>query len=156
MRFLIERLNSLCEFLDNSFGINCGACCLIASYIAKHLDNLDITYNLIIFDSDDRDEDSVISEIRNNKRDINGNSVVGLNTCSHYCIEIEDDIINRGEKYDDDYYKFRIPNIKYKDIEWIYKKGDWNDRFNTYYCDCIKGIINNFFSIYENKIDELE
>lgn len=155
MQYLIERLNSLCEFLSDSFEINCGGCCLIASYIAEHLENLNVEYNLIIFDHDDRDEESIISEIQNNEYNNDGNSVVGYNTCSHYCLEVNDELINCSDKYLSGYYKFRIPNIKFGDIEWIYDEGSWNDCYEIKYSDYIKNIIDTFFSIYENNIDKL-
>lgn len=156
MQCLIERLNSLCEFLDNSFDVNCGGCCLISSFIAEHLDNLNIKYNLIIFDNDDKDVDSIIHEVQNNEYSNDNNSVVGYNTSSHYCIEINDELINCSEKYSEgNYYKFRIPNVTYSDILWIYDEGCWNDNYDTDYSETIENIINNFFSIYENKIDKI-
>ena len=154
MQDLIRRLNSLCEFLDESFDINCGGCCLIARYIAEHLDELDIKYNLIIFDHDDRDEDEVIYEVQNNENVNEYNSVTGYCTCSHYCIEIEDELINCESKYEDkNYYKFRIPNITWSNIDWIYDNGDWNSIYDYKYSDTIEKIISNFFELYKNNIE---
>lgn len=161
MPTLVDKLNGLCEFFDNSYNINYGGCCFVSSIIAKHLDNLGIKYNLIIFDQEERNEEGVIYNVQNNCRKYEKDSVVGWNlTCAHYCIEIIDSdkiigegLINCKTKYTEsgNYYKFTIPRINHENIDWIYKNGDWNNTYKYHlYNNLISNIIRELFTEYEN------
>lgn len=163
MPTLVDKLNSLCEFLDNSYGINHGGCCFVSSIIARYLDNLGIEYNLVIFDDDDRVEDNVTYNVQNNCNHYCDDSVIGFwHTCSHYCIEIinSDDIIGEGiinsDDCDaDDYYMFRIPRINHENIDYLLDQGVWNKQFKYYdYYDIISNMIHELFREYENYTKE--
>lgn len=141
---LVRRLNSLCTFLDDSYDINHGGCCLIAYFIAKHLDLLNIKYDLIICDLE---EENVIS-INNN---IKNNIIETDLTCNHYYLKIIDtnESINEGT-FDDRYYKYNVSIDNCEVIKKIYEFGDWNEQYNNEYSKIIDSIINSFFTIYED------
>ena len=143
---LILRLNAICNFLNECFDINFGGCCYVSYVIAKNLEKLNIPYSLIIwsdeFEDDDRSEE-ISSAIYNRNVDCIG---LGWDTCSHYCIKINDTIIN--QRIGDEYYS-EIYNIPSKDIKWIYDTGDWNDTYKKIMNSFVNSFIKLVFDIYK-------
>ena len=147
---LLKNLNSLCRFLDETYNVNMGGCCYLASLIAKHLDKLNIKYDLIIYDSYSRNRENIKCEViscRKNK-DLN-NSVTGYYSCNHYCIRLRGaGVINGDGDYTEE-HRYSIPNISYKNIRWIYKNSRWNKCYKVQYNKTIKNIVKEFFKNYE-------
>ena len=50
----IDKLNKLCKKLDLEYKINKGGCCFIAYLISKQLEKLNIPYELVVYDDEDR------------------------------------------------------------------------------------------------------
>lgn len=147
LKDLVYSLNRLCEFLRDEYNINRGGCCYVSYCIAKHLDKLKIKYQLVIKDDCARDLNFVINQVTNRKYTSDLNSVIGYNTCNHYCIYIENGgVVNNLGYYDNE---FMIPEITASNILWIYKNGDWNPEYDTYYNSIIKEFIKIFFKRYE-------
>jgi hypothetical protein len=145
---LLKSLNLLCHFLQEKYKINYGGCCFLSYLIAKHLHKLGIDYNLVIYDSEEKNISCIEYEVLNKKPNIKCNeSVTGYNSSNHYCIQIVGaGIVNDEEG---ECYKYIIPKVSYKSILWIYNNSDWNEYYKTKYNDIIKGIINAFFKEYE-------
>ena len=147
---LLKNLNSLCRFLDETYNINMGGCCYLASLIAKHLDKLNIKYDLIIYDSYSRNRENIKCEVisRRRNKDLN-NSVTGHYSCNHYCIRLRGaGVINDNGDYTKE-HRYSIPNISYKNIRWIYKNSRWNKCYAVQYNKTIKNIVKEFFKNYE-------
>lgn len=76
------------------------------------------------------------------------NSVTGKYTCEHYCISISGGgVVNKGKVAH--LRKYVVRNITSKNLKWLYKNGDWNKIYNRDDNKYVKGIINSFFSKYE-------
>ena len=146
-RKLIEELNILCNELDEKYGINSGGCCYLTYVIAKHLDRLNIPYELVIASSEWKDQSAINIEVKNKKiHYVFTHSVTGENTCNHYFIHLK---YVGSINYDHRKYSYKISDINYKNIKWIYKNGLWNDFYETRYNSVIGKIIKNFFKQYE-------
>ena len=146
---LLKNLNSLCKFLSETYYVNSGGCCYLASLIAKHLDRLGIKYDLVIYDSCARNQIHIEHEVSNcHKNKGLSNSVVGCYSCDHYCINLRGAGIINDDK-DSWEYQYYIPNISYKNIKWIYRNGIWNNRYGVEHNKTIKNIIKEFFKEYE-------
>lgn len=162
MPTLVDKLNSLCKHLDDSYDINRGGCCFVSSIIARYLDKLGIKYNLIIFDREERNEEGVIYNVQNNCNQYKDDSVVGWDyTCSHYCLEIissdktiGNGLINCNKNYyieSHNFNIFTIPRVTYENLDWIYDKGDWNNSYEAQrYNNIINNTIHELFTEYEN------
>lgn len=143
-RFVSE-LNNLCEFLDYKYNINKGGCCFVAYEIAKHLDKLNIKYNLVVSDFIRKNEDKITREVKNKAKNFNCiDSVVGNFTCDHYYLYIKNvGYINPNVINNNNYYF--ISDINSQHIKWIYDKSTWNDIFRISDKDYIKSFIKTFF-----------
>lgn len=145
---LRNSLNDLCDYLDETYYINFGGCCFLASIIAQYLDKLDITYDLLIFDAENKNNSSITYEVSNMyKMKGNHNSVSGDYTCTHYCLSIPKCGIINGASYnaDKDLNRYKISSISSKNIKWIYKNSYWNDVYDIKNNRKIKRIIRSFF-----------
>lgn len=140
---MITELNNLLKELDNKYNINSGGCCLIAYYIAKNLEKLNISYKFIIgSDSCFTDRKAIKKELITKKR--NNNGCTGEDTCSHYYLKIKNKAINYMKcRYN---YCFTADS---KIIFWVYENGNWNDTFNIKCILTIRSKINKFFKNYE-------
>ena len=105
-----------------------GGCCYLASLIAKHLDKLNIKYDLIIYDNYSRNRENIKYEVISRRRNKGlNNSVTGRYSCNHYCIRLRGaGVINGNGDYTEE-HRYSIPNISYKNIKWIYKNSNWNN-----------------------------
>ena len=146
--FIIQ-LNNLCQKLDILYDINNGGCCYVAYKIAKQLDKLNIKYELVVFDYISKNKSLISKEVINKRKNIKDNeSVVGNGTCNHYCLYLRGyGYINKGDF--DDRNKYFIKNISYKNIRWIYKKGDWNDEYLISKNSIVSKTIKSFFKHYK-------
>lgn len=153
LKQITESINSLCELLDKEYDINNGGCCYIAYLIAKELDKLNIKYTLKIFDSEKKDRISIKNEVLRKKLNSNPNeSVVGNNSCNHYCLYIlRGGEINYGDFYTREYHCYTINNISAKNIQWIYKNGSWNKLYNTNNNKLIESLIKKHFKQYDKR-----
>ena len=147
---LCRSINRLCDFLNEEYNINYGGCCFIASLIAEHLDRLKISYNLIVYDYFEKDVDYVQHEILTKvKNKSYRKSVIGNNTCFHYCLFIEGaGEINSGDF--NDCIRYVIKDVQCSNIRWIYRNGKWNKNYDIYNNKSIKNIVKSFFRRYES------
>lgn len=144
LRYSLDRL---CKFLDYTYNINNGGCCLIAYIIARNLDRLDINYSLVIYDDNKKDKTGIEKEILSMSKSSNAyTSITGKSTCIHYCLRITGGIIN-GD-LDEDFIEYEIKNVKSRNIKWIYKTGKWNSDYDTKNTKVVRRIINTFFEQY--------
>ena len=127
-----------------------GGCCYLASLIAKHLDKLNIKYDLIIYDNYSRNRENIKCEVISRRRNKGlNNSVTGRYSCNHYCIRLRGaGVINGNGDYAEE-HRYSIPNISYKNIRWIYKNSRWNKCYKVQYNKTIKNIVKEFFKNYE-------
>lgn len=145
---LRRSLNKLCFFLDDLYCINSGGCCYIAYIISKHLDKLGIDYNLSVYNFESKNKSDIVKEVTNMLRSNNNNSVIGMNTCEHYCLYITGGgYVNKGDV--SGLKQYSVEGITCKNIGWIYKHGFWNKRYDTRNNKVVKGIIDSFFKAYE-------
>lgn len=144
---MVQDLNDLCKVLEKKYKINYGGCCYVAYIIAKHLDKLNIHYDLVV-EEDDLDLDEIRWCLKNKIID-NFNSLTGYNTCFHYMISIRDiGIINQMDQDKDYTY---VPIESHKTIKWIYKNGDWNKHYQVSNNRKVRNNINKLFNKYERK-----
>ncbi len=117
LKILAEKLNRLCDFLDEEYNINCGGCCYVAYCMAKILSQDNINFKLIVYEHFDLEEefDKVVD------------------SHYHYAISLEDIIINKcGCDEDTNLYRTEYL-VNPPEILAHYKKGDWNTEY-----DCSK------------------
>ena len=145
-KYLVSELNKLCEFLDNTYDINSGGCCYISYLIAKKLEEFGIKYKLVIFDSefDSNVKTKDLKEAIQNKNlyHIGCGDLVS----NHYAIIVDNMIINGG-RYEND--PNRKVTVLSKDIQWIYKTGDWNESYNIRLNTILKSYINTLFNAFK-------
>lgn len=146
---LLRRINSLCKFLDETYSVNCGGCCFLAYLIAKHLDKLGMEYTLVIYDNCGKDRIQIEHEVTSCRKNKGcSNSVTGVHSCNHYCLQlIGAGVVNGGQE--DDYHRYIISDISHKNIRWIYTNSEWNDCYEIRHNKTIKNIVNEFFKEYE-------
>ena len=141
----MQDLNRLCQLLNKKYSINRGGCCYVAYLIARNFDRLHIPYKLVIFDHYDKDLMAVKQELYKQRSHRSSyKSVTGANSCTHYCLQVGEELINAANY--SRLFKYVIPDINYKHILWIYHHGLWNRRYCTRNNLAIKRIINNYFN----------
>ena len=134
----IDKLNKLCKKLDLEYKINKGGCCFIAYVISKQLEKLNIPYELVIYDDEDR-------------YDLDADSLTFDETANHYCIKIlKQGIVNQGNCNDEDYNVYNV-KLNSNDLEYIYNNGSWNHMYDSKNNHTIENIINNFFMQFKNE-----
>lgn len=134
----IDKLNKLCKKLDLEYKINKGGCCFIAYVISKQLEKLNIPYELVVYDDEDR-------------CDLDADSLTFDETANHYCIKIlKQGIVNQGNCNDEDYNVYNI-KLNSNDLEYIYNNGSWNHMYDSKNNHTIENIINNFFIQFKNE-----
>lgn len=134
----IDKLNKLCKKLDLEYKINKGGCCFIAYVISKQLEKLNIPYELVVYDDEDR-------------CDLDTDSLTFDETANHYCIKIlKQGIVNQGNCNDEDYNVYNI-KLNSNDLEYIYNNGSWNRMYDSKNNHTIENIINNFFIQFKNE-----
>ncbi len=145
---LVQSLNSLCKFLHDTYNVNYGGCCFLAYLIARHLDQLGLKYDLVIYDDHRKDRVSIEHEIFSCHRNKSlNNSVVGTHSCNHYCLQLKGaGVVNSDDERE---YQYTIPGVSYKNIRWIYRNGKWNSRYEVRHNKTIKNIVKEFFKEYE-------
>lgn len=145
---LRKSLNSLCNFLHDNYQVNCGGCCFIAYLIARHLDRLGIEYSLVIYDFFEKDQVCIEYEVlkKHKNKGVN-NSVTGLNSCHHYCLQIRGaGVVNLDEECG---HRYIISGVTYKNIRWIYENSYWNECYDIQHNKTIRNIVKEFFKEYE-------
>ena len=134
----IDKLNKLCKKLDLEYKINKGGCCFIAYVISKQLEKLNIPYELVVYDGEDR-------------YDLDVDSLTFDETANHYCIKIlKQGIVNQGNCNDEDYNVYNV-KLNSNDLEYIYNNGSWNCMYDSENNHTIENIINNFFIQFKNE-----
>lgn len=146
---IVTDLNLLCEQLERDYNINRGACCYVAYVIAKHLDKFHIKYNLQVTDCYSKNEDGINREVQQRMKNTCGeDSVVGMNTCIHYYLNVSGGgNVNEGEP-DDDEIVYTITEVNHRNIGWIYKHGSWNRCYKRKNNKLIKNLISSYFRQY--------
>jgi hypothetical protein len=81
------------------------------------------------------------------------NSVTGIHTCGHYCLNIIGaGIVNSMKDEEEDHgYVFRLTEVPYQNIKWIYDHGLWNSNYDTNHNNTIRNIVKYFFKEYEKR-----
>lgn len=147
-QYLAWELNKLCEFLDATYNVNCGGCCYVSYLIAKKLEELGVKYKVIFFDEEL--EDIKAKDIKDAIKTKNLNHIgCGDFTCNHYAIVIDDQIVNGGAYEGEANLKVAITS---KELQWIYKTGDWNDTYNIGLNAILRNYINTFFNAFKIQI----
>lgn len=148
---LSKMINNLCEFLDETYDINCGGCCYLAYLLAVNLEKLNIKYSLVVYDTFKKDVNQV--RITSQKKYISTIPefiITGKGTCNHYCILLEKSLY-LNNLYPIDGYEYIITGINSSILKWIYKKGKWNSYYKRNKNRVIKNIVYNFFKKYEKE-----
>ena len=97
---LLRNLNSLCKFLDDTYDVNSGGCCFLASLIAKHLDKLNIKYNLVVYDCCTKNRLCIEQEVIScHKNKGFRNSITGRYSCNHYCLQLKGAGVINSDNY---------------------------------------------------------
>lgn len=129
-RELVKNLNTLFEFLHKMYEINCGGCCYVAYLIAKRLEDRYIDFSLRIYDYNLDYTDEELYDAIKSKKDV---YPIKSNTASHYSI-----ITKFGE-------------INSKDLQYIYKTGNWNISYNTTNSIFVTKFIDILFKQFDNE-----
>lgn len=154
-RSLVKELNTLCNELDSEYDINLGGCCFVASEIAKHLDKLNLKYELRIFDYyDKKNKESINNEVKfKRKHNTPETSVVGHHCCTHYFIHVKGyGSVNAFKNYFKKATVYKITDITYKNIKWIYNISSWNNYYRKSNNSKIKKLITSCFEPYKQTI----
>lgn len=128
---LAEKLNDLCIFLNNTFAINFGGCCFVASVIAHCLEQDELEYKVGVCDCEDDFEDFYD---------------IGCNSQNHYFIILDDNPIN-----DDDEDSYQIfENVSSEDLLEHYLECWWNPTYHRSDNDFIEHLIKELYvKMYE-------
>lgn len=141
-------LDMLCSYLDQLYDINSGGCCYVAYLIAAHLDKIGINYSLAIYNDSSKNIVNITQEVVSMIKSNSYESVVGNQTCDHYCLSIVGGgYVNKGDVVG--LKKHLVKGITCKNIKWIYRNGFWNDQYDTNNNRNIKRLIDSFFRKYE-------
>lgn len=112
-----ERLNKLCEFLDETYDINAGGCCFITYCLARLLKRDKFKFKVVIYDD----------------RRIQEKSFEELDTTHwHYGILLGDYPINDGCcANDSSLIQTTFSKVNISDILEHYKEHNWNHCYNS-------------------------
>ena len=117
----ITQLNQLLKDLDKVLKINSGGCCYIAYIIAKNLEKYKIPFKVILMDDTLKEPSYYFQGIKNREL-----SVIDYGF-AHVCIKVYSKVINP--------YRFRMDSrtieLDSKDLLWLYRRGDWNEMYDT-------------------------
>ena len=151
LRKLVSDLNTLCDRLDEDYSINYGGCCFVAYLLMKNFEAIGIHPILVIeSDCDEIDGDEFLNCVHDRVDECNG---LGYNTCTHYFVLIPKiGYVNAGEFSRDSLNKFR--GLTAKDVQWIYKTGDWNTCYETKNNPMVGRRIKQVFRKYEDLFKE--
>lgn len=149
-------LNNLCKFLDETYDINSGGCCLLTYLIAVNLEKLGVKYDLIIYNDRAKNLKGITREIvKMEEEESIESSVIKGGTCTHYTLKIHRaGIINKEDYSPDHYFEYRINKINSNNIKWIYEKGFWNSYYDTVNSVSIQNIVKSFFEQFYEKNEE--
>ena len=125
---LAERLNNLCKFLDEEYGINFGGCCYIAYCLARLLSKDKFEFSVIVYE--DYELEDKFSEISEGHY--------------HYAISIGNYIIN-SDGCDEDFCKNIYYNVRASEILNHYKNNSWNEQYASTKNKFIFKIIRAFY-----------
>lgn len=125
MWILSKFLDQLCNFLDNTYCINCGGCCFVAYIVAKLLEKDGIEYSVIVYDCEFK-------------------SFYDIDCAQyHYAIKVGDIIIN-GYEDDEEYVSFN--NVCANDLRDHYNECYWNNEYHKKHNSFIKKILTVFYN----------
>lgn len=147
-KYLIWGLNNLCRFLDETYQVNCGGCCYVSYLIARKLEELGIKYKVIFYDEELEDIKAKDLKYAIESKDLK-HIGCGDFTCHHYAIVIDNEVIN-GDNYEGE-LNLKV-ELTSKDLQWIYKTGDWNDTYNIGLNAILRSYINTFFNAFKIQI----
>lgn len=129
---LTDRLNKLCLFLDDTYNINSGGCCLIAYLLAKLLNSDNVEYAIVVFEGDNKKQElvSTFKEL--------------IKSHEHYALKVGDKYINVGEFGKTAHRTFN--DVKVKDIYNHYKNGDWNECYDVDKTSFLSIVVKRFYN----------
>lgn len=115
---IAERLNSLCKFLDDVYGINSGGCCYIAYCLARMLSRDKFKFKLVIYECNYPVNAKNLNELGESHH--------------HYGLLLGNNLpINDCECFfDDDMFKTVLPKVKPSEILFHYEACQWNPLYN--------------------------
>ena len=147
IRKLVNDLNTLCDRLDKDYNINYGGCCFVAYILMKNFESIGVNPILVIeSDCDEIDGGEFLDRVHDRNTECNG---LGFNTCYHYFVSIPKiGYVNAGDYCRDSLNKFR--GLSSKDVQWIYKTGDWNSCYETKNNAMVGRRIKQVFRKYED------
>lgn len=146
---LSRSINNLCQYLDEIYDINYGGCCYLAYLLASKLEELNLSYSLVVYDCFKKNIEQVrFTSCNKVMSRIPEYTITGKGTCDHYCILLEKSIYLNNISYISG-HEYIITGINSSSIKWIYKKGKWNSSYKRSKNRIIKSIIDNFFKRYE-------
>ena len=148
---LVRDLNLLCDRLDRDYNINYGGCCFVAYLMMKHFERLGFHPILVIeSDCEEIDGGEFLDCVQNRICDCGG---IGSQTCYHYFVSIPGaGYVNAGDYCRDSLNKFR--GLSAKDVQWIYKTGDWNSEYETRNNPMVGRKVAQVFRRYEDLFKE--
>lgn len=143
--FISEKLNNLCNYLDESYYINSGGCCYVSYLVAKLLQSDGFEFNLLIWSRESLPEKFESLRYGN----------------YHYAIQLGNNTIN-GDMMDEDLeeelYKKSYSHIEYSKILSHYKKickiNDWNETYDKSLNSFISKIVKLTYESITDKLRE--
>lgn len=149
LRSLSREINNLCQYLDEIYDINSGGCCYLAYLLASKLEELNLSYSLVVYDYFQKDIEQVrFTSCNKIISRVPAYTITGKGTCDHYCILLEKSIyLNNLLPVSE--HEYVITGINSSNIKWIYKKGKWNNNYKRSKNRIIKSIIDDFFKRYK-------
>lgn len=113
---LADRLNKLCEFLDEAYNINAGGCCFITYCLARLLKKDKFKFKIVIYD-DCRIREKTFTNVSSSH--------------THYGILLGDYPINGGDYFcDPSLFQSTFSKVKISEILEHYKNNRWNHSYN--------------------------
>lgn len=151
LRKLVSDLNTLCDRLDEDYNINFGGCCYVAYILMRNFESIGVHPTLVIeSDCDEIDGEEFLNCVHDRVDECNG---LGYNTCCHYFVHIPKiGYVNSGNFSRDSLNKFK--GLTSKDVQWIYKTGDWNSCYETKNNAMVGRKIKQVFRKYEDLFKE--
>jgi hypothetical protein len=151
LRKLVSELNTLCDRLDEDYNINFGGCCYVAYLMMKNFESIGIHPVLVIEDDcEEIDDEEFINCVHDRVDECGG---LGYNTCCHYFVYIPKvGYVNSGRFSKESLNK--VKGLTSKDVQWIYKTGDWNSCYEKRNNAMVGRKIKQVFRKYEDLFKE--
>lgn len=138
-KFISQRLNKLCKYLNDEYSINYGGCCLVAYLVADLLKRDNFKFKVLIWSDIEIPDDFKSIKYSQN----------------HYAISLGRYNINVGDcSKDKSLHRHVYLDIKPKELLAHYKHNRWNDCYNIKHNNLISKMLRMSYAEFTEGLRE--